>query len=93
MLVKKSKAASEPLLPKCLPTQCIFCPGQAELSLALRMKSFRNQDELWRHSYHKHLRYYPDGEPIDYPHPECDTKLCNREPLQNHAARIHKTIT
>ena len=78
---------------ECLPTQCIFCLGQLELSLEHRVKTFRNRDGLKRHFHRKQLRHYPDGEPIDCPHPECDVRLSNKEHLQNHAARVHKTFT
>ena len=33
---------------ECLPTQCIFCLGQAELSHDLRVKTFRNHNGLKR---------------------------------------------
>ena len=78
---------------ECLPTQCIFCLGQSGLSLELRTKAFHSRGDLKKHFSRKHLRHYPDGEPIDCPHSECTATLSNKERLQNHAARIHKTLT
>ena len=87
------KVCLETFPTECLPTQCIFCLGQAELPLEHRKKTFRDRDGLKRHFLRKHLRHHPDGEPIDCPHPECDAKLHNKDHLQNHAARVHKTLT
>ena len=89
----KLKLGLETFPIECLPTQCIFCLGRRDLSLEKCRKAFRNHDGLKRHFQRKHLRHYPNGKPIDCPHPECDAKLLYKEHLQNHAATVHKTIT
>ena len=89
----ETKEVPDKVPMECLPTQCIFCLGQLKMSLEARQKVFRNHDGLKRHFYRKHLRHYPDDEPIDCPHPECNVRLRHKEHLQNHAAMIHKTFT
>lgn len=87
------KTAREPFPMECLPTQCIFCLGQTELSLELRVKAFHSPGDLKKHFHRKHLRHYPDGEPITCPHPLCDANLNHKMHLQNHAETVHKTFT
>ena len=72
MQAKKGKATPDLFPIEGLSTQCIFCMGQAELSLELRVNAFYSRGDLRRHCYRKHLRHYPDGEPIYCPHPKCE---------------------
>ena len=89
---EENKAALELFPIECPPTQCIFCLGSSEMLLKDRKKSFRDRDGLKRHFHRKHLRHYPDGQPIDCPHPECDAELSHKQHLQNHAAVVHKSL-
>ena len=91
--VAKSKLAMKPIPIECLPTQCTFCLGKVDMALEHRTKAFHSRGDLKKHFIRKHLRHYPDGEPIDCPHPECDARLSDKEHLQNHAATVHKTYT
>ena len=87
----KPKPISIPI--ECLPTQCIFCLGNGDISLEERTHAFGARGDLKRHFKRKHLRHIPEGEPIDCPYPECDAKLEHKQHLQSHAATVHKTIT
>jgi len=78
---------------ECLPTQCIFCLGNTRLLLEPRTKSFYSRAALKKHFQNQHLQHHPDGVPIKCPHPLCDLTLNDKMHLQNHAARIHKTLT
>ena len=93
MQAEESRAVLEPFPIECEPTQCIFCLGNSELLLEKRRKTFRNRDGLKRHFHRKHLRHYPDGEPIDCPHPNCDAGLSDKVHLQNYTATVYKTFT
>ena len=93
MQAEESKAAPESFPIEYSPMQCIFCLGQSEMPLAGCRKAFRNRDGLKRHFCRQDLRHYPDGEPIDCPHPNCDARLSDKGHLQNHAATVHKTLT
>jgi hypothetical protein len=87
------KKPAEPIPIECLPTQCIFCLGKADLANELRIKTFHSRGDLKKHFERKHLRHIPDGRAIDCPHPACEKRLSNKEHLQNHAAAVHKTFT
>jgi hypothetical protein len=78
---------------ECLPTQCIFCLGNVDITLEERTHVFGARGDLKKHFKRKHLQHIPEGEPIDCPHPECNAKLEHKQHLQNHAATVHKTIT
>ena len=78
---------------ECLPTQCIFCLGNGNLSLAERTHAFGARGDLKKHFKRKHLRHISDGELIECPHPRCDAKLEHKQHLQSHAATVHKIIT
>ena len=92
-LATEPKVGLETFPIECSPSQCIFCLGNSEIPLERRKKPFRNRDGLKRHFHRKHLRHYPDDEPIDCPHPECNARLSDKEHLQNHASTVHKTLT
>ena len=53
-----TKVQRDPFPVQCLPTQCIFCMGDEELSLAKRTKQFRDRDGLKRHFFRNHLQYH-----------------------------------
>jgi hypothetical protein len=89
----KTVEKAEPIPIECLPTQCIFCLGNADLAYERRTKPFRRCDGLKKHFESVHLQYIPDGQAIDCPHPECNERLSHKQHLQNHAATIHKTFT
>jgi len=84
---------SKTLLVECETTQCIFCLGNEDLSAADRLKTFASRGDLKKHFHRKHLRHYPDGQPIECPHPRCGVDLQNKMLLQNHAEVVHKTPT
>ena len=88
----KTVEAAEPIPIECLPTQCIFCLGNVHLTYERRTKAFFRRDTLQKH-FRAHLSLIPDGQEIDCPHPECDERLSHHQHIQNHAARVHKTIT
>lgn len=88
----KAAKAAEPILIECLPTQCIFCLGNVNLAYERRTKAFHRRDALQKH-FRAHLSHIADGQEIDCPHPECNERLSHKDHLQNHAARVHKTIT
>ena len=88
----KTVEAAEPIPIECLPTQCIFCLGNANLAYERRTKAFHRRDALQKH-FRAHLSHIPDGQGIDCPHPECKEKLSHKQHLQNHAAQVHKTLT
>ena len=75
-----------------LPTQCIFCLGNVNLAYERRTKASHRRDALQKH-FRAHLRHIPDDEEIDCPHPECNERLRHQQHIQNHAARVHKTVT
>ncbi|KAK3669751.1 hypothetical protein LTR78_010379 [Recurvomyces mirabilis] len=84
---------TDPFPMKCLPTQCIFCMGNEELSQAKRMKAFRNRDGLKGHFERKHLRHHTATQ-LRCPHPKCgNEEFKHMNHLRNHAASIHGTIT
>lgn len=87
----KPKPLSIPI--ECLPTQCIFCLANVDLTAEERTHTFSARGDLKKHFKRKHLRYIPEGEAIDCPHPECNAKLEHKQHLQNHAATVHKTWT
>ena len=78
---------------ECKATQCIFCLGNEELSAHDRLKAFASRGDLKKHFHRKHLRHYPDHQPIACPHPRCNVTLNGIMHLQNHAALVHKTPT
>jgi len=84
--------AAEPIPIECLPTQCIFCLGNVEFAYERRTKAFHRRDALRKH-FRAHLSRIPEGKEIDCPHPECNEQLSHRQHIQNHAARVHKTVT
>ena len=88
----KTVEAAEPIPIECLPTQCIFCLGNANLTYDRRTKAFHRRDALQKH-FRAHLSHIPDGQEIDCPHPGCTEKLWHKQHIQNHAATVHKTIT
>ena len=89
----KIKEATKPIPIECLPTQCIFCLGNSNLAYERRPKAFHRRDALQKHFQGVHVQYIPDGQAIDCPHPECNERLRHKQHIQNHAARVHKTIT
>jgi hypothetical protein len=89
----KTVEAGKPIPIECLPTQCIFCLGNVDFDYERRTKPFRRRDGLKKHFESVHLRHIPDGQAIDCPHPECNERLSNKQHLQNHAAKVHKTLT
>ena len=88
----KTVEAAEPIPIECLPTQCIFCLGNANLTYDRRTKAFHRRDALQKR-FRAHLRHIPDGKEIACPHPECNERLRHKQHIQNHAARVHKTFT
>ena len=89
----KTVGAAEPIPIECLPTQCIFCLGNVDFAYERRTKPFRRRDGLKKHFESVYLRHIPHGQAIDCPHPECNERLSDKQHLQNHAARVHKTFT
>ena len=95
---EKASVSPPPSLSKTLPveckaTQCIFCLGNEDLSIMIRLKTFASRGDLKKHFHRKHLRHHPDGQPIACPHPRCDVSLNSTKHLQNHAEVVHKTPT
>ena len=76
-----------------IPTQCIFCLGNSNIALKERTYAFSAYSDLKKHFKRKHLRHIPEGEPIDCPYPDYDTKLEHKQHLQSYAATVHKTLT
>ena len=91
--VAESKPEPISIPIECLPTQCIFCLGNVDITLEKRTHVFSARGDLKKHFKRKHLQHIPEGEPIDCPHPECNAKLEHKQHLQSHAAMVHKTIT
>ena len=83
---------SETLPIQCKATQCIFCLGNEDLSVADRLKTFASRGDLKKHFHRKHLRHHPDGQPIACPHPRCAISLKNIIYLKHHAEVVHKTL-
>jgi hypothetical protein len=76
--------------PKERPTVCFMCLGRERAPLAVRLYAFSSPSDLSKH-FKKHLRRVDEGEA-----PEC--RLCkmqldNKMHLQNHALRIHGTVS
>ncbi|KAK3070782.1 hypothetical protein LTR53_009843 [Teratosphaeriaceae sp. CCFEE 6253] len=69
--LEHGRMEQDPFPTRCLPTQCIFCIGELELSLLKRLKSFRNRDGLKRHFHRKHLQHLAANQRIKCPHPKC----------------------
>jgi len=77
--------------PKERPTVCFMCLGNEGAPLGVRIYSFSSPSDLSKHFKKKHLKKVEEGEA-----PEC--KLCNipldhKMHLQNHALRIHGTVS
>jgi len=84
---------SKTLPVECKATQCIFCLGNEDLSVADRLKTFASRGDLKKHFHRKHLRHHPNSQPIACPHPRCDVILNGTMHLQNHAEKVHRTPT
>lgn len=84
---------SDSLSIDCEPTQCRFCLGCESLPRETRLKPFHSRGDLKKHFYRKHLRHYPDGQPIACPHPRCHVDLVSKMHLRYHAELVHKTST
>ena len=77
--------------PKERPTICFMCLGNEGAPLSVRVYSFSSPSDLSKHFKKKHLKKVEEGED-----PEC--KLCkmsldHKMHLQNHALRIHGTVS
>jgi hypothetical protein len=77
--------------PKERPTVCFMCLGNESASLSVRIYSFSSPSDLSKHFKKKHLKKVEEVEA-----PGC--KLCNmpldhKMHLQNHALRIHGTVS
>jgi len=77
--------------PKERPTVCFMCLGNEGAPLAVRIYSFSSPGDLTKHFKKKHLKKVEEGEV-----PEC--KICSilldhKMHLQNHALRIHGTVS
>ena len=68
---------SKTLPVECKATQCIFCLGNEDLSVADRQKTFATRGDLKKHFRRKHLRHHPDGLSI----------ACPPSPVQHHPGR------
>jgi len=77
--------------PKERPTACFMCLGNEHAPFYVRVYSFSSPSDLSKHFKKKHLKKVEEGEA-----PQC--KLCNmclnhKMHLQNHALRIHGTVS
>ena len=65
--ISSSSNLSETLPIERKVTQCIFCLGNEDLSVADRLKAFASRGDLKKHFHRKHLRHHPDGQSIACP--------------------------
>ena len=77
--------------PKERPTVCFMCLGNKSAPLGVRIYSFSLPSDLSKHFKKKHLKKVEEGEA-----PEC--RLCkmsldHKMHLQNHALKIHGTVS
>lgn len=84
---------SESIPIECQPTQCIFCLGKEGLPTDKRTKRFCSRGDLKKHLNRCHLQHHPDDQPIECPHPKCQTQLTGRKHIRKHADSVHKTPT
>ena len=73
------------------PTICFLCLGNEKLAFNTRVYSFSRPNDLTKHFKRKHLEHVKEGDPIGCE--VCKMSLNHKMHLQNHAARIHGTIS
>ena len=88
----KGQNLSDSLPIECRPTQYIFYISQETLPAASRLRSFHSCSDLKKHFHRKHLRHYPEDQPIACPHPRYDITLTGKMHLLNHAEVVYKTL-
>jgi len=77
--------------PKERPTVCFMCLGNEVAPFSVRVYAFSSPSDLTKHFKKKHLRRVDEGEA-----PECricSIPLDHKMHLQNHALRIHGTVS
>jgi hypothetical protein len=73
------------------PTVCFMCLGEPGLPFSKRVYSFTSPGDLTKHFKQKHLANYRTGDRLEYK--VCQMSLDHKMHLQNHAAKIHGTVS
>jgi Protein of unknown function (DUF3435) len=73
------------------PTICFLCLGRETLPINKRVYSFSTPGDLSKHFKRKHLLRIKKGQPIECN--VCKISLEHKMHLQNHALRIHGTVS
>jgi hypothetical protein len=73
------------------PTICFLCLGNPALSICERVASYATPSSLSKHFLRKHVRKLEEWEQIDCQ--ICNIRLEHRQHLQNHAERVHGTVS
>ena len=73
------------------PTVCFLCLGNKYLPNAKRVYSFSTPGDLTKHFRRKHLSNLKEDEPIGCE--LCKVSLDHKMHLQNHALRVHGTVS
>jgi hypothetical protein len=77
--------------PQERPTICFMCLGNEKLAFDARVYSFSRPGDLSKHFKRKHLLHIKEGDSVGCE--VCKMSLDHKMHLQNHAARIHGTIS
>ncbi|KAF1814282.1 hypothetical protein P152DRAFT_465179 [Eremomyces bilateralis CBS 781.70] len=88
---KEIEAAMLSVFKEKRPTICFLCLGNVALPLTTRVYSFSIPSDLSKHFRRKHLSNIRDGERIDCR--VCNILLNCKMHLQNHAMKIHGTVS
>jgi hypothetical protein len=73
------------------PTVCFMCLGEPGLLFNKRVYSFASPGDLSKHFKQKHLANYRIGDRLECK--VCQMSLDHKMHLQNHAAKIHGTVS
>jgi hypothetical protein len=73
------------------PIVCFMCLGEPGLPFNKRVYSFASPGDLTKHFKRKHLANYKMGDRLECK--VCQMSLDHKMHLQNHAARIHGTVS
>jgi hypothetical protein len=73
------------------PTICFLCLGNQNLPMSKRIQSFSTPGNLSKHFQRKHLSNLKKGEEITCN--LCKVSLQHKMHLQNHAMKIHRTVS
>ena len=84
-------AAMLAVYQQAIPTICFMCLGEPGMPFSKRLYSFASPGDLTKHFKRKHLANYRTGDLLECK--VCQTSLDHKMHLQNHAAKIHGTVS